>query len=98
MHDPERAAALSDARKRGGQGKANRARAKKHMIDAALTPAEFQGLIGAVARAVVNETKSPGIAQAIAALARASVAVADASAVHERLHWLEEQAGKVSTE
>src|SRR5215204_6589169 len=92
-HDPIRVAEMAEARRKGGQAKSNKARARKAMADGVLTPAELEGLIGITINAVFNGAKEPAIANAIANLARAAVAVREAVAVDERLAALEETAG-----
>jgi hypothetical protein len=89
VHDPHRIIDIAEARKQGGQAKSNRARAKKAMVDGALSPAELEGLIGITMSAVINGAKEPAVGNAIANLARAAVAVRDAVAVDERLAELE---------
>ncbi len=92
-HDPHRIIDIAEARKKGGQAKSNRARAKKAMLDAVLSPAELEGLLGATMNAVISGHKEPAIGNAIANLARAAVAVRDAVAVDERIAELERRLG-----
>jgi len=96
-HDPVRAAEMVEARRKGGQAKSNANRARKAMVDGTLSPAELEGLLGITMSAVFNGAKEPAVANAIANLARAAVAVRDAVAVDERLAELERRIGsKVS--
>ncbi len=83
---------MAEARKRGGQAKSNKVRAKKAMVDGTLTPAELEGLLGITMSAVLNGVKEPAIAN----LARAAVAVRDAVAVDERITELERRLGSRS--
>ncbi len=96
VHDPHRIIDIAEARKQGGQAKSNRARAKKAMVDGALSPTELEGLLGIVMKAVLNGHKEPAIGNAIANLARAAVAVRDAVAVDERITELERRLGSKS--
>lgn len=88
-HDPKRQAEMTEARRRGGMAKSNRARASKELRAGSLSPAELQGVIGVTITQVLAGKKSPGIGQAIAALARASVAIREAAEVQDRLAALE---------
>ncbi len=92
-HDPVRAAEMVEARRKGGQAKSNKVRARKAMVDGALSPAELEGLLGITMSAVLNGHKEPAIGNAIANLARAAVAVRDAVAVDERISELERRLG-----
>jgi hypothetical protein len=92
-HDPAKIVAITEARRKGGAARSNRAKARREMANAALSPAELQGLIAVTIRAVLAGTKSPGIGQAIAALSRAAVAVREATETDERIAALEEAAG-----
>lgn len=80
---------MTEARRRGGMAKSNRARASKELRAGSLSPAELQGVIGVTITQVLAGKKSPGIGQAIAALARASVAIREAAEVQDRLAALE---------
>ncbi len=95
-HDPVRAAEMAEARRKGGQAKSNKVRAKKAMVDGTLSPAELEGFLGITMSAVFNGAKEPAVANAIANLARAAVAVRDAVAVDERLAELERRLGSRS--
>jgi hypothetical protein len=88
-HDPERQAQMTEARRRGGQAKSNRTRARKQLASTAMTPAELQGVIGASIAKVLSGTITPGMGQAVAALARASVSIREATEFDERLEALE---------
>jgi hypothetical protein len=63
------------------------------MLDGALSPLEVQGLLGVVMRGVLDATVSPGQATAIAAVARAAVAVREVAELEQRLADLEVRAG-----
>ena len=95
-HHPARAAEMAEARRKGGAAKSNKMRAKKAMVNGTLSPAELEGLLGITMSAVFNGAKEPAVANAIANLARAAVAVRDAVAVDERLADLERRLGSRS--
>jgi hypothetical protein len=92
-HDPTKVVAITEARRKGGAARSNRARARREMANAALTPGELQGVIAVTLKAVFAGSKSPGIGQAVAALARAAISVREATELEERLTRLEAAAG-----
>src|SRR5215213_5557463 len=93
-HDPERQDEMTDARRRGGQARSNKARAKKQLVAAAMRPAKLEGIIGVTITQVLAGTKTPGVGQAVAALARAAMHVREQSEIETRLAALEEAAGQ----
>ncbi len=92
-HDPALAAKRQAWSARGGQGKSNRRRASRDLAGQALTLPEVSGLLSGALQRVADGTMEPGRATALAALARAIVAVQEAGALEERLSQLEERAG-----
>ena len=79
--------------RRGGVNRSNRARARREMAEAAMTPAELQGYLAVALRGVIAGKYTPGQGSAVAALARAAVAVREASEWEQRLEALEAVAG-----
>jgi len=63
------------------------------MVDAALTPSELEGFVAVALRSVLDGQISPGVANAVASLARAAVAVREETALEARLAELEAAAG-----
>jgi hypothetical protein len=92
-HAPDLAAERDEARRRGGKGKSNAARAKKQLPAGVLTSGELQGLVGVTIKRVLTGATEPAIGNSIAALARAYIAVAEAGELEERLAELEARAG-----
>jgi len=92
-HHPDLEAERTEGRRRGGEHRSNRARAKKGMVDAALTAAELQGCVSAALKGVLAGKIEPGVGNAVANLARAAVAVREATELEERLTELEARAG-----
>jgi hypothetical protein len=88
-HDPGRRAEMAEARRRGGQARSNKARARKQLVGAAMSPAELEGVIGLTIAQVLAGTKPPSVGSAVAALARAAIAVREATEIEERLAALE---------
>ena len=87
-HSPTNAAARAEARRRGGKGASNAARAEK------LVPASLRPLLATLLDAV-GEVKAgalaPGQASAMAALASAVVRVYQVGMLEERVNELEAQ-------
>ncbi len=94
-HDPS----LSEDRARwkvaSGKAKSNRRRAAKKYAEGALEPDQLQGIIGATLVGVLGGRIAPNVANAVAALARTSIAIAEAVETEERLAALERRAGLV---
>jgi hypothetical protein len=63
------------------------------MAGEALSPAELEGYVAVTLRAVLAGTITPGVANAVASLARAAVAVRESSALEGRIEELEVMAG-----
>ena len=93
LHDPAAAEARRESSRKGGFSRSNRARAKKAMPAAALTPREIEGYISMALRAVLAGKIEPGVGNAVANLARAAVAVREATELEARLAELELRAG-----
>jgi hypothetical protein len=90
-HDPELIAKRQEGRRKGGYGKSNAARARKQLIDGALSPAELEGLLGVTLKAVLAGSKEPGVGNAVANLARAAIAVRESAALEDRVADLQRQ-------
>jgi hypothetical protein len=93
FHDPAEAEKRADGRRLGGSAKSNRARARKQLASAAMTPAELEGVIGLTITQVLAGTKAPGIGQAVAALARAAITIRETTEIEQRLEALESANG-----
>jgi hypothetical protein len=92
-HDPERVVDMAEWRRQGGRAKSNKARARKQLPDAVLSPLELQGLLSKAIRDVLSGKLEPGPANAAGGLARALVSIREASGLEERLAALEQAAG-----
>ena len=66
---------------------------RKQLINAAMTPAELEGIIGMTITQVLSGAKSPGIGNAVASLARASIAIREATELEQRVSELETTLG-----
>jgi hypothetical protein len=58
-----------------------------------MTPAELEGVIGLTISQVLSGAKSPGIGNAVASLARASIAIREATELEQRVTELEQALG-----
>ncbi|MGC4106429.1 MAG: hypothetical protein QM753_08750 [Thermomicrobiales bacterium] len=94
-HDP----ALAEQRRawavKGGQGRSNRARAKKGLGDDVLTPGELMGSLSRVLKKLEAGEAEPGVATAMASVARAIADIRKTADMDDRLRAIEEQAGIV---
>jgi len=88
-HSPDLAEQRLTDRQRGGAARSNVARARKQIAGAVLEPGDIQGLLGATLRAVIAGRLEPGIGNAAANIARALIAVREASEIETRLTALE---------
>ena len=80
-HSPELEAERAESRRRGGRQRSTQARAKKQLPAGVLTNDELRGLVGITIKRVLTGTTEPAIANSVANLARAYVAVTEAGAV-----------------
>jgi len=69
--------------KKGGAARSNKARAKKSYVTDDLTPQEIGGLLGKALRDVLSGKAEAGVVNAAANVARAIVAVREATALDE---------------
>lgn len=88
-HDPDLAEKRQAERAAGGEARSNKRRARKLLLDARMCPAEIEGLLSRGMVQVATGKMTPGMLSAIAAGARAYVAVHEAGAVEERLSSIE---------
>ena len=89
FHDPNAAEERRAYSRKGGAARSNRARARKALPVEAMTLSEVQGTLGKVLKDVVGGKIEPGVASAAASVARALVAVAQASDLEERIRRIE---------
>jgi len=92
-HDPDRVVELAEWRKRGGEGRSNRARARRAVGDAVLSPVEVQGLLSTVLQGVIGGTIEPGVGTASANIARALNEISKTTEVIERIESIERRLG-----
>ena len=88
-HDPALFEQRRTDRQRGGAARSNVARARKQIAGAVLEPADLQGLLGATLRGVIAGRLEPGIGNAAANIARALIAIREATDLEARLTALE---------
>lgn len=84
-HDPAAAAERREMSRKGGTARSSKSRARKQFVDGVLAPAEIEGLLGATIRGVLSGKIDPGVANAVANLARAAKSVREASTFEDEL-------------
>jgi len=84
---------IAEGRRRGGKARSNAARAKKQAPLNVLTPIELQAVLSSSIARVLGGQIEPGVANSVAGLARALVAVREATTLEERIAELEQRAG-----
>jgi hypothetical protein len=95
-HDPPRVVQLAEWRKKGGEGRSNRARARKSLAGDGLTPGQLQAVISKALTDVLSGELEPGRANAAAALSRSLITIKEAVDVDVRLAELERRLGSRS--
>ena len=95
-HDPAKIVAITEARRKGGQARSNRAKARRELSNAAMTPGEIAGVVAVAIRGVLSGKQSPGVGSAIAALSRAALEAGKASDLEQRMAEIERRLGKAS--
>lgn len=91
-HDPDREAERHAWRAKGGANKSNRQRARRGLAGDVLTMSELAGALCRALRKVETGELEPNVANSMATLAKAVVAVQQAGDLEERLTALEAQA------
>jgi len=91
-HHPELESTRAEERRMGGAARSNASRARRRMAAEAMTPNEIQGFVAVAMRGVMDGSITPGIANAVASLSRAAVAVREALELEQRLSDLEARA------
>src|SRR5215207_11482989 len=72
-HDPPRVTDLAEWRRQGGRASSNAARARRQLPEGVLTNHELLAVVGKTITEVRDGTIAPGVANSVAALARAYV-------------------------
>lgn len=90
FHDPAEASRRAEGRKLGGSARSNRSRARKQILDGALSPAEVGAKLGQALTDVLARKIEPNIANAAANLGRAIVSVHEVTELEQRLAAVEE--------
>ncbi len=75
---------------KGGRGKSNASRAKRHLPAGLLTVDELRGTLGLTIKRVIDGELEPSIGNSVAALARAYLAATEAGAVEDLQRRLDE--------
>jgi len=88
-HHPGLEAERGEWRRRGGEQRSNKERARKKIASTILEPSDIQGILGDALKAVIAGQIEPGVGTAAATIARVLIAVREASEVEQRLTALE---------
>ncbi len=93
-HDPDLAAERRVWAAKGGRQSSNRARVKKALPDGMKTMQEIQTILSVTLTGVLSGRIEPGVANAMANVARAIRDIAGAAEMEERIAELERQSGR----
>jgi len=93
LHDPNVAEQRREASRKGGKARSNAARAKKALPAEIMTDAELLSWLGVMLKRVMAGATTPAIGNSVATIAKAMVAVRQASELEDRLAELEQRAG-----
>ncbi len=91
-HDPDLDSQRAGWRQKGGQSRSNRTRAKKALPAESLTLHEVQAFLSYTLKATLAGKVEPGVANAVANIARTMTTVAQAGEIEERIRELEHAA------
>lgn len=69
-HDPQKIVAITEARRKGGAARSNRARARKRLPEGALSIPEVYAIMGQLLTELVAGTATPGVVNAAANAAK----------------------------
>ncbi|MDP9472346.1 MAG: hypothetical protein M3Q71_17035 [Chloroflexota bacterium] len=92
-HDPALEAERIEGRRKGGAARSNRVRAKKRLPAETLSLTEVQAFLSYTLKATLAGKVEPGVANAVANVARTMTTVGQAGEVEERIRELEAAAG-----
>lgn len=92
-HDPQRETERQEWRRRGGQRKSNKQRAKKQLADQVMSIDDLDALLCAAVKRVATGAMEPGVGTAMAGIAKTIVGIRTASDFERRLEELEQAAG-----
>ncbi|MDP9355162.1 MAG: hypothetical protein M3R02_07740 [Chloroflexota bacterium] len=84
-HSPAWAEKRREWSKKGGAGRSNQARARKHLPTNTMTMQEIQGLLGVTFKGVLTGKIEPGVGTACANIARAMAQVAGVAEIEEQI-------------
>lgn len=90
-HDPQLAADRAAWRRKGGQSRSNKARAKKALPDNVLSMVEIQGLLGLAFKGVMTGKLEPNVGTVLANLARTMAQVAGVAEIEEQIAELRQR-------
>ncbi len=92
-HDPQLATERAAWRQKGGQSRSNKARARKRLPAETLSLTEVEAFLSYTLKATLAGKVEPGVANAVANVARTMTTVVQAGEMEGRLRELEAAAG-----
>ncbi len=92
-HDPDRESEREEWRRRGGENRSNKARARKKMTDQVMSINDLDAFLCASMTRVAAGRMEPNVGSAVATLAKTVVAIRTAGELERRLEELERRAG-----
>ncbi len=92
-HDPDRETERQEWRRRGGQRKSNKQRARKQLADQVMSIDDLDALLCAAIKRVAAGAMEPGVGSAMATIAKTIVGIRTASEMEKRIEVLEAAAG-----
>jgi len=92
-HDPDREAEREEWRRRGGENRSNKARARKQLAGQVMSVSDMDAFLCASMVKVAAGRMEPNVGSAVATLAKTVVAIRTAGETERRIEDLERQAG-----
>ena len=92
-HDPAREAERQEWRRRGGQKKSNKQRARKQLADQAMSIDDLDALLCLALKRVAAGQMQPGVGMAMAGIAKTITTIRSTADFEKRLKELERAAG-----
>jgi len=91
-HDPARESEREEWRRRGGENRSNRARARRQLADAVLTINDLDALLCRALVQVAGGKMEPGVGTSMATIAKTITTIRSTGELERRIEELERQA------
>ncbi len=92
-HDPDRETERQEWRRRGGQRKSNKQRARKQLAEQAMSIGDLDALLCLALKRVAAGTMEPNVGSAMAGIAKTITTIRSTGDFEKRLEELEQAAG-----